>query len=84
MYWEPLELLESIYDVYRRTLPSIRQLRDVALFRMRQKVRDMVKDEVITISYENVIDELPEFTKDILDLFVKAPTMYGVCNTCES
>lgn len=80
--WEPLEFLESIYDVYRRTPPSIRQLRDVALHGMWPKVREMVKEEVITISYEKVIDELPEFTKDILDLFVKAPTMYGVCNTC--
>lgn len=81
--WEPLEFLESIYDVYRRTPPSVRQLRDVAGNLMRKNLRNMVEDKVIATSYEMVIDELPEFTKDILRIFVKVP-LYGNCNTCNS
>lgn len=81
--WEPLEFLESIYDVYRRTPPSVRQLRDAAGNLMRKNLRKMLDDKVIAISYEKVIDELPEFTKDILGIFVKVP-LYGDCNTCNS
>lgn len=81
--WEPLEFLESIYDVYRRTPPSIRQLRNAAGNLMRKNLRKMVEDKVIAISYEKVIDEPPEFTKDMLRIFVKVP-LYGDCNTCNS
>lgn len=81
--WEPLEFLESIYDVYRRTPPSVRQLRDAAGNLMRKNLRKMLDDKIIAISYEKVIDELPEFTKDILGIFVKVP-LYGDCNTCNS
>lgn len=83
VYWEPVEYLESIYDVYRRTPASIRQLRNAACNLVRNNLRKMLDDEVIAITYDKVLDEIPEFTKDMLRIYVKAP-LYGDCITCGS
>lgn len=81
--WEPLEFLESIYDVYRRTPTSIRQLRNVVGRLVRKNLRKMLDDEVIAKGYDKVLDEVPEFTKDLLGIYTKAP-LYKDCLTCSS
>ncbi len=81
--WEPLEFLESIHEVYRRTPASIRQLRNAAGILVRNNMRKILDDEVIAIIYDKVLDEVPEFTKDMLRIYVKAP-LYGDCITCGS
>ena len=81
--WEPLELIESICDVYERTPSSVRHLRDAACIRVRKKLPKMLDDEAVAIAYEKVLTEVPEFTKDMLRIYVTAP-LYGDCSTCGS
>lgn len=80
---DPLELIESICNVYKRTTVSIRQLRNAACVLMRKKLPKILNDKAVTSVYEKVLSEVPEFTKDILGIYVKAP-LYGDCNTCGS
>lgn len=81
--WEPREFLESIYDVYGRTPPSIRQLRDAAAHLMRNNVQKLLKDAMVASVYDKVLDDIPEFTKDMLGVYVKAP-LYGGSIRCGS
>jgi len=79
--WIPLEFLESISDVYGRTPASLRQLRDAACVVARKNLPKMLDDESVATVYEKVLTETPEFTKDLLGIYVKAP-LYGNCGTC--
>lgn len=81
--WQPCEFLESIYDVYGRTPPSIRQLRNAATHLMRNNMQKVLKDAMVAIVYDKVVDDVPEFTKDMLGIYVKEP-LYGGCITCGS
>ena len=78
---EPLELVESIPDVYEGTPSSIRHLRDAACIRMRKSLPKMLDDEAVATAYEKVITAFPDFTKDMLAIYVTAP-LYGECSTC--
>ena len=80
---DPLELLGSVCDVYRRTPGSIRQLRNATCILIRKKLPKMLEDEAAMTVYEMVLSEIPEFTKDLLGIFVKAP-LCGDCSTCGS
>ena len=80
---EPLEFIESICDVYERTPSSIRHLRYAACIRMRKKLPKMLDSEAVAAAYEKVLTEVPEFTKDMLGIYVTAP-LYGDCSTCGS
>ena len=80
---DPLELIESICDVYERTTASTRQLRNAACVLMRKKLLKMLDDEAVMTVYEQVLSEFPEFTKDMLGIYVKAP-LCGDCGTCGS
>lgn len=79
--WLPLEFLESIYDVYGRTPASVLQLRNAAGVLARKNLPRMLDDDAVATVYEKVLTEVPEFTKDLLGIFVKAP-VYGDCITC--
>lgn len=76
----PLELLESIYDVYKGTPASVRQLRDTAGVLVRKNLPKMLDEAAVATAYEEVLTEVPEFMKELLGIYVKAP-LYG-CNTC--
>ena len=78
---EPLEFVESIRDVYERTPSSIRHLRNAACIRMRKNLPKMLDNEAVATAYEKVLTEVPEFTKDLLGIYVTAP-LYGDCITC--
>ena len=80
---DPLELIESICDVYERTTASVRQLRNAACVLTRRKLPKMLDDEAVMTVYEKVLSEVPEFTRDILGIYVKAP-LCGDCGTCGS
>lgn len=80
---EPVEFIESIYDVYERTPTSIKQLRNAACTGMRKDLREMLEDKTVATIYEKVLVEVPEFTRDMLELYVRAPS-YGNCPTCGS
>lgn len=79
----PLELIESIYDVYERTPASVRQLRNAARILVRKNLPKMLDDEVFATAYEKVLCEVPEFTRDMLEFYVKEP-LNGYCITCGS
>ena len=80
---EPLEFIESIYDVYERTPTSVRQLRNTACILARKILPKMLDQEAIATLYEKVLIDVPEFTRDILRLYIKGP-LYGECSTCGS
>lgn len=81
--WRPREFLESIHDVYERTPTTIRQLRDAACIAIRKNLPKMLEDEGIAGFYEEILTEIPEFTKDLLRSYVRAH-FYGDCNSCGS
>jgi hypothetical protein len=75
-----LELLESIDDVYK-VPASVRQLRDVAVLLVRKNLPKMLDEAAVATAYEKVLSEVPEFTKELLGIYVKAP-LYGDCFSC--
>lgn len=83
VFWDPLELIGSVCDVYRRTPASIRQLRNAACILMRKNLPKMLDDEAAMTVYEMVLSEVPEFTRDLLGVYVEAP-LCGDCSTCGS
>lgn len=80
---EPLEFMKSLCDVYEGTPSSIRDLRNAACFLMRKKLPKMLDDKAVAAAWETVLVEVPEFTKDMLGIYVTAP-LYGDCSTCGS
>ena len=74
--WEPLEFIESIYDVYERTSLSIRHLRNATYILIRKNLSKILNDEAIATAYEKVLIEVPEFIKDMLEIYVNA-SLYG-------
>ena len=81
--WEPLEFIESIRDVYEGTPPSIRYLRNPACILTRKNLPKMLDDDAVATAYEKVLIDVPEFTKDLLGIYIVAP-LYGACSTCAS
>ena len=41
----------------------------------------MLDNNAVAAAYEKVLIEVPEFTKDMLGIYVTAP-LYGDCSTC--
>lgn len=80
---ESLELIESIYDVYERTPASVRQPRNAACILLRKNLLKMLDNEAFATVYEKVLIEVPEFTRDMLKLYVEEP-LNGDCSTCGS
>ncbi|KAI9780997.1 MAG: hypothetical protein M1839_006436 [Geoglossum umbratile] len=68
-----LELLESIYDVYSRTPSSIRQLRDTVCILVPKNLPKMLDNKVVAAAYEKIFTEVPEFTRDLLRIYLKMP-----------
>ena len=78
-----LKLIKSIYNVYKRTTVSVRQLRNAACVLIRKNLPEIFYDKAITTIYEKVLSEVPEFIKDLLGIYVKTP-LYGDCSICGS
>ena len=81
--WEPLEFIKSIDNVYERTPSSIKHQRNAACIVMRKKLPKILDDKTVAAVYKKVLIKIPEFTKDMLRIYVTAP-LYKNCNTCDS
>lgn len=81
--WRPMEVLTSIPDVYGTTPLYIRQLRDTACTAIREHLPRMLQDKDVEETYEMILAEIPEFTKDLLRSYVSNP-LYGDCQWCGS
>ncbi len=79
--WDPLEFLESIPN--GRAPAAVPELRNAAGFLTRKHLPKMLDDKADTAAYETVLVDVPEFTKDMLDIYMKGP-LRGDCSTCGS
>ena len=55
----PLELLESIYDVYKGTPASVRQLRDAAGVLVGKNLPKMFDEAAVATAYEKSLPKCP-------------------------
>lgn len=76
-----LEFMEPIYDFYRGNPTSVPQLRNAASVLMRKDLLRMLAVAVVATDYKRLVNEIPEFTKEVLEIYVKAP-FYGDCRKC--
>src|SRR5271156_1713249 len=60
----PLELLESIYDVYKGTPASVRQIRDTADVLVRKNLPKMLDEAAVATAYEKVLTEVPSLRRN--------------------
>jgi hypothetical protein len=76
-----LELLESVPDVYALTPPSVKILRNKVTLCARINLKTSLRDQSVREVYERIATEHPDFVKDVLDLYIRAP-LFGNCLTC--
>jgi len=76
-----LELLESVPDVYTLTPPSVKTLRSRLTLCARIILKKSLQDKSVREVYEKIANEYPDFIKEVLDLYIKAP-LFGNCLTC--
>ena len=81
--WNSLEFLKTIPVIYESTAASVKQLRNLACNLMRKKMSRILANKCVAAVYDKNLSELPEFTKDMLGVYVKWPS-YGVCGACNS
>jgi hypothetical protein len=79
--WDPAEFLGSIREVYQSTPDSLRQLRDTVTSISRKQLPIMLNDTTIASMYDEVTRDVPDYTRDLLRLYVKEP-LYQFCRTC--
>ena len=60
----PLELLESIYDVYKGTPASVRQLRDAAGVLVRKNLPKMPDEAAVATAYEKSSTKCPSLRRN--------------------
>lgn len=73
-----LDFLGSVPDVYDLTEPSLRNL--TARF-ARHNPRKFLEDQSTRETYERIAVDVPEFIKDVLDLYMETPLL-GSCYDC--
>ena len=79
--WDPAEFLQSVPDVYEMTPTSIRLLRDEVAKCARVKLEKALKSADMEPIYEDVVENVPGFTRDVLRLHIRAP-LQGDCVSC--
>ena len=79
----PVELLESIHDVYETTPSCIGQLREIACMAIRRHLPRILDDKDVAGIYEIVLTANLEFVKDLLRSYV-SNRFYGTCEPCNS
>ncbi|EED11743.1 conserved hypothetical protein [Talaromyces stipitatus ATCC 10500] len=75
-----VEFLDSIPDVYQRTLPQSR-LRILAVRFSRERIEDALRDNSNLEKYDNIASQVPAFTKDLLDSYITCPILAD-CEKC--
>jgi hypothetical protein len=78
---EILEFLGSIPDVYTLTPSLARGLRDQAIKHARINLPQYLGNTSIRQAYEGIASTTPEFIKELLDSYMKTPTI-GKCWDC--
>ena len=68
---DPAEFLRSIREVYQSTPDSLRQIRDMVTYFSRMRLPTMLKDSTIAAMYDEVTRDVPDYTRDLLQLYVK-------------
>jgi hypothetical protein len=82
-FWDALELLQSMRDVYKLTPPSMIRLRETACVVIQGHLPEMLDDAVTAECFEKTVLEVPDFAKDLLSGYINRPLM-GYCDTCRS
>ena len=75
------ELLQSVYGIYEGTAPSMRALRDLVSKEVRKRLREIHKDKDTDATYYKICDDVPDFRKDLLDIFVAESPSEPKCET---
>lgn len=75
------EFFLSIPTIYELTPASSRGLRDKVLRFAREKLRDFLHSAEVKEAFDSLAIEMPEFTKELLDSFLRHPVM-GHCYEC--
>ncbi|CEJ55684.1 hypothetical protein PMG11_01929 [Penicillium brasilianum] len=78
---DPIEFIESIPEVYALPLTSTKTLKEVAARFARINISNYLREETVQIAYNSVAQSVPEFVKDLLDLYIQAPLL-GNCENC--
>ena len=73
--------LRSLLDVYCLTPDTVRDLRDTAITFAREELAVSLASKDVQQVYEEVVDAIPEFTKDLSKSFLQKPFI-GTCTTC--
>ncbi|KAG8673975.1 hypothetical protein FPOAC2_07405 [Fusarium poae] len=71
----------SIPDIYNLTPSSSRGLRDQVLSFARGKLPKLLTDSTTKEAFDQLTDENPEFTRELLDTFLQNSSM-GICYNC--
>jgi speckle-type POZ protein len=80
--WKPEEFLATIKVVYETTPRSLQPLRQFVSGVVRPKIAEIFQDETTATLCNSVLDAVPDFAKDLLHLYIKAPVV-GYCNVCQ-
>lgn len=78
---DPVEFIESIPEVYALPPTSTRALKEVAARFARINISNYLQEETVQIAYNSITESVPEFVKDLLDLYIAAPLL-GNCGNC--
>lgn len=78
---DPIEFIESISEVYVLPPTSTRTLKEVVARFARINISNYLREETVQMAYNSVAQSVPEFVKDLLDLYIEAPLL-GNCANC--
>jgi hypothetical protein len=73
-FWEPLEFLTSIPDVYDAAPARVPMLRRTACTAIRMVLPGMLDEEVVAERYRKTLAENPEFATDLLQAYIDDPS----------
>ncbi len=75
------EFLDSICDVYDHISPA-RNLRDVAVQIARFRLPQNWQTREIKEQYDELASDVPDFTKELLDVSLKELSTHTICDRC--
>lgn len=69
----PTEFLRSISRIYTSTPESNRELRMIALLRARSNIERLQSDKAAMKGFKEICRDIPEFTLDLLQVYIDVP-----------
>lgn len=76
--WSAQEFFQSLKDIYTTTPSAVRQLRETACTEIQGHLPEILEDDEVADQYEQVLDEIPEFVKDLLGRYI-GECLHGHC-----